>query len=340
MMRFVLLMMLLLSALEAEICKTSTPACQEKVPLGKAYSLVYRSHPLTAPNPKIERAMIIIHGAGRNANDYFQTGLAAAFLADALENTIVLSPRFTGNNGNGCKDPLDKGEIAWDCGDWKNGFESLNEKGVYSYDFLDKLLNMLNDASVFPNLKSIVVSGHSAGGQIVNRYAAANKVHEKMRVPVRYVVSNPSSYVYLDDQRLPREFSCDTNGECKESFRAYGDRRNCTTFNNWMHGLDNLKGYAASLNAETIRKQLLSRPVTYLLGELDTLPIAGFDSSCISMAQGPTRFDRGKAYFAHMKKQKAKDHVLVPVPLCGHNNRCIWTADVALPILFPKLPGN
>lgn len=339
-MRLLTLVMLLACVLQAQICKTSTPVCMEKLPLGKAYSLVYRSHPLTSPNAKIERAMIIVHGAGRNADDYFQTGMAAAFLADALENTIVISPRYAGNAGNNCKDPLEKGEIAWDCGDWKNGFESLSEKGVTSYDFLDKLLNLLDDKNVFPNLKTIVLSGHSAGGQFVNRYAAANKVHDKLHVPVRYVVSNPSSYVYVDDQRLPRDFTCDTKGECKESFRAYADRANCTTFNQWMHGLENLKGYAASLNADTIRKQLLSRPVTYLLGELDTLPIAGFDSSCISMAQGPTRFDRGKAYFAHMKKQKAKDHVLVPVPLCGHNNRCIWTADVALPILFPKVEGK
>ncbi len=332
-----LIPILLMSNCYGQVCKSSTPACVERIALGGAYSTVYRSHPLTSENSKIERAMIIIHGQGRNANDYFQTGMAAAFLADALENTLVISPRFAGNTGTGCKDKLEDGEIAWDCGDWKNGLESLSAKGVFSYDLLDKLLAMLADPKIFPNLRGIVVSGHSAGGQIVNRYSAVNKVHEGLRVPVRYVVSNPSSYVYLDDQRLPRDFTCDTKGECKETFRAFGDRRNCTTFNNWMHGLDNLKGYAASLSADQIRKQLISRPVTYLLGELDTLPIAGFDTSCISMAQGPSRFDRGKAYFAHVKtKHKAEFHTLVPVPLCGHNNRCIWTADVALPVLFPK----
>jgi pimeloyl-ACP methyl ester carboxylesterase len=329
--------MLTVLPLAAQICKTSTPACQERVPLGSGYSLVYRSHPLTKPDAKIERAMIIIHGQGRNANDYFQTGMAAAFLADALENTIVVSPRFAGNDGKSCKDPLAPYEIAWDCGDWKNGFESLSHKGVHSYDFLDQLLTLLADEKVFPNLKGIVVSGHSAGGQIVNRYAAANKVHETLRVPVRYVVSNPSSYVYPDDLRPPRDFTCDAKGNCQQEFRAFGDRRNCTTFNNWMHGLDELKGYAASLSAEKIRTQLLSRPMTLLLGELDTLPIAGFDSSCISMAQGPTRFDRGKAYFSHLKnKHQGKNVSLVPVPLCGHNNRCVWTADAALPVLFPK----
>jgi pimeloyl-ACP methyl ester carboxylesterase len=325
----------------AQGCKSATPECQEKIPLGAGYSLVYRNFPLTQPNPKIERAMIIIHGAGRNANDYFQTGMASAYLAGALENTLVISPRFAGNDGKGCKDPLADGEIAWDCGGWKNGFESINTKGVYSYDFLDQLLLMLDNKAVFPNLKGIVLSGHSAGGQIANRYGAANKVHEKISVPVRYVVSNPSSYVYPDNLRPPRDFVCDAKGKCAQTFRAYSDRSNCTTYNDWMHGLDNLKGYAAGLTAEKIREQLLRRPMVFLLGELDTLPIAGFDSSCISMAQGPTRFDRGKAYFAHLQSQhKAANKSLVVVPLCGHNNRCIWTADQALPVLFPEYPAK
>lgn len=338
MQKLFLILIAMLPLAAQPYCSTPTPNCTERLPLGDGskYTLLYRNYSLSAPNTKIERAMIIIHGAGRNAHDYFSTGMASAFLAGALDNTLVISPRFTGNNGKACKDTLAEGEIAWDCGDWKNGFESLNQKGVFSYDVLDALLKKLADPKVFPNLKGIVVSGHSAGGQIAHRYAAANRVHEGLRVPVHYVVSNPSSYVYLDADRMPRDFHCDTKGKCDEEFRPYTDRRNCTTYNDWMHGLDKLKGYAASLTADKIREQLLTRPVVYLLGELDTLPIAGFDSSCISMAQGPTRFDRGKAYFAHVTKLKARDHTFVPVPLCGHNNRCIWTADPALPVLFPK----
>jgi hypothetical protein len=337
-MKKITLYFLTASVALAQYCSTATPNCTEPLPLGdgKKFSLLYRNYPLQVKNEKIERAMIIIHGAGRNADDYFSSGMAAALLAGALENTIVISPRFAGNTGTGCKDPIAEGEIAWDCGDWKNGFEAINHKGVYSYDFIDEILKKLDDTNLFPNLKGIVVSGHSAGGQIVNRYAAVNKMHKKLHVPMRYVVSNPSSYVYLDALRLPREFHCDTKGKCEEEFRTYTDRRNCTTYNDWMHGLDKLKGYAAAFSADQIREQYLERPVTYLMGELDTLPIAGFDSSCISMAQGPSRFDRAKAYFAHVTKLKAKDHTFVPVPLCGHNARCVWTSDKALPVVFPK----
>ena len=36
----------------------------------------------------------MVHGAGRNADHYFETSTGAAFFAGALNNTIVLAPRF------------------------------------------------------------------------------------------------------------------------------------------------------------------------------------------------------------------------------------------------------
>src|SRR5438445_52472 len=70
-----------------------------------------------------------------------------------------------------------------------------------SFDFVDEILRKLANKQVFPNLKAIVVAGHSAGGQFVDRYAMANQVHDKVGVPVTYIVSNPSSYAYLDRMR-------------------------------------------------------------------------------------------------------------------------------------------
>ena len=52
---------------------------------------------------------------------------------------------------------------------------------------------------IFPNLKTVVVVGHSAGGQFVNRYAAGGAGCPNPLVEVRYVIMNPSSYLYVDD---------------------------------------------------------------------------------------------------------------------------------------------
>ena len=72
---------------------------------------------------------------------------------------------------------------------------------VTSFDFADEILRRLAAREVFPNLEAIVVSGHSAGGQFVTRYEMANRVHDTLGVPVRYVVANPSSYAYPDAAR-------------------------------------------------------------------------------------------------------------------------------------------
>src|SRR5471032_2956405 len=78
-------------------CTTATAACVQWVPLGggSARSMVYSTHSLDVPNTSVTRALVMVHGASRNADHYFSTATAAAFLAGALDNTIIISPRLT-----------------------------------------------------------------------------------------------------------------------------------------------------------------------------------------------------------------------------------------------------
>ncbi len=313
-------------------CTTATPSCTEWLSLGKGQSrsLIYRTYALNAKNEKITRALIVVHGAGRDADNYFRTAVAATFLAGALDDTIVISPRFASNDSSACRDTLATNEVNWSCtGDsWRSGGTASNDERLTSYDFADELLGSLVRKDLFPNLRAIVVAGHSAGGQFVTRYEMANRVHDKLGVPVTYVVSNPSSYAYLDPERPV----ADINNE----WRPFGDARNCTTYDNWPYGLKKRSGYSAPLTDDQLKKQLVARPVTYLLGELDVLPIAGFDSSCPAMAQGPNRLARGQAFVSYVNKKYGAQHKVTVVPLCGHNARCMFTADPSLPVLFPK----
>lgn len=325
-----LLAILISAAAYAAPCTTATSACTEWVSFGggPARSLVYRTYSLEARNESITRAMIMIHGQGRNADDYFRTAVAAAFLADALENTVVISPRFASRDGRGCADTLAEGEVNWRCSgqSWRSGAAAVGQEKLTSYDFTDEILRRLARKEVFPNLKNIVVAGHSAGGQYVSRYAMANTVHETLGVAVTYLVSNPSSYGYPDASR--------PSAEGKE-VGPYAEGRNCTTFNQWPYGLEKRVGYAAPLSDGRLRKQLVSRPVVYLLGELDTMPLAGFDSSCPAMAQGPSRLARGQTFGAYVNQKFGAKHRVAVVPLCGHNARCMFTADPSLKLLFP-----
>lgn len=327
----IILALLVCAAASAAPCTTATPDCTEWIGLGggPSRSLVYRTYPMDTKNDKITRALIMIHGAGRDAHNYFRHAVAAGFLDGALDDTIIISPRFASNDGRGCRDTLAANEVSWSCsGDsWRSGGVATSNDRLTSYDLCDEILRKLARKDVFPNLQAIVVAGHSAGGQYVTRYEMANQVHDTLGIPITYVVANPSSYAYLDPSRpLP-------DGP---DFRPFRDARNCTTYDQWPYGLQNRTGYAAKLTDDQLKKQLAARPVTYLLGEIDILPLGGFDSSCPAMAQGPTRLARGQAFAKYVSQKVDARHKVVVVPLCGHNGRCMFTSDPALPILFPK----
>ena len=85
--------------------------------------------------------------------------------------------------------------------DGRQAAARLTNARTTSFDVADELLRKLARKDIFPNLRSIVFAGHSAGGQFVSRYEMSNQVHETLGVPITYVVANPSSYAYLDDLR-------------------------------------------------------------------------------------------------------------------------------------------
>jgi len=180
-----LLMLLVPAPSGAAPCTTATTQCTEwiDVPGSAGRQLVYRTYPTGTRNPDLTRALILVHGASRDADNYFRHALAAAFLAGALENTIILSPRFASNNGDGCRDAFGDRELKWQCngpGRWTVGGAATDESKVTSFDVVDEMLRRLARREIFPNLRAIVVAGHSAGGQFVSRYQLANQVHERL----------------------------------------------------------------------------------------------------------------------------------------------------------------
>jgi hypothetical protein len=211
---------------------------------------------------------------------------------------------------------------------------------------MDEILRQLTRKDIFPNLKAIVVAGHSAGGQFVTRYEMLNQIDEKLGVPVSYIVANPSAYAYVDDLRPTTSASMATpaagggpasnSANAAQAFLPYTDAKNCTGYDVWPYGLRMRPQYSATLTDEQITQQLVSRSVTYLLGEADVLPLGVFDISCPAMAQGATRLGRGIAFHKYVVENLHAHHSLVVVPYCSHSQRCMFTSDVALPLMFPK----
>jgi hypothetical protein len=111
----------------------------------------------------------------------------------------------------------------------------------------------------------------------------------------------------------------------------------CPNYDKWPAGLEQRTGgYTKGMSDDQLKKQLASRPTTYLLSQVDTLPLGGFDSSCPAMAQGATRRARGEAYVKFVNEHLGAKHAVQIVPECGHNDRCVYTTEDVLPVIFPK----
>lgn len=333
----------------ASPCTVAAPACTEWVLLhgGPARGLIYRTYSLNTPNPEIHRALIMVHGTLRNPDHYFRTATTAGFLGSALNDTIIIAPGFFSSD-SGCNDKLEENQVSWSCrGDsWRSGGTSTSNKDLTSFDFVDEILARLADKKTFPNLRAIVIAGHSAGGQFVSRYEMANRVGDTLGVPVSYVVANPSSYAWPDATRpLPVDDAAPVNAvagwklETPHTAFSYGayDASKDPKYDLWPYGLEKrIGGYTAGMTDEQLRKQLASRTTTYLLSQVDTLPLGGFDGSPSAMAQGATRRARGEAFVNYIDQHFGAQGKIMIIPECGHNDRCVYTTDTVLPVIFPN----
>ena len=312
---------------------------------GPARSMVYSTYDLKKPNASVTRAFILIHGTGRNADHYFETATAAAFLDGALANTVVIAPHFVADT-----DRVEPNEALWpNRGDsWRSGGMSTSNPTISAFDFIDDLVRLLADKKTFPNLTRVVIAGHSAGGQFVARYELANKIHGKLGVEMSYVVANPSSYAWPSAVRPLRSGNADSltahnealgpNGTKVNTDFSYGlfDASKLPAYNQWPAGFEKRTGYTALMSDDQLRKNLIERPTTYLFGQVDVLPLGGFDSSPVAMAQGPTRRARGEAFVKYIADSLgAKPNVMI-VSECGHNDRCIFTTNEVFPSIFPR----
>src|SRR5450759_1100973 len=132
-------------------CTKATEACERWVIFGggPARSMVYASYSLDTPNPAMTRALVMVHGAGRNADHYFETATAAGFLAGALDNTVIVSPHFTAST-----DKPRENEVVWpERGEnWRSGGMSPTNPTISSFDFLDEILRKLSNKKTLPTL--------------------------------------------------------------------------------------------------------------------------------------------------------------------------------------------
>ncbi len=309
----------------------------------------YRNHALSE-NTDLRRAVIMIHGTSRNAEGYYQTLLDAAAVADSADtNTILIAPQFLIEVDISDNDPADSSILLfWTNARWKRGSDSdstaayPHDDRISSYSVMDSIIIRL--ATNNSSLEDIVIAGHSAGGQYVNRYAAGSNVQdtlEALGISLRHVVANPSSYVYFDSARrdpgTEDVFDIPTITELTNCASSYGG----SPYNDYKYGLDNLNiaPYMNNVGMSTIRDQYKQRWVMYLLGENDNDPASSkLDTSCAAFLQGIHRLQRGTIYYNYLNYYyggaTSCRQVFDTIPGAGHNSSDMFTSDCGAFSLF------
>jgi hypothetical protein len=282
--------------------------------------------------PQITRAMIIIHGKERDAEGSYRTAREAAHEAGrAGRNTVFIAAQFLD------QEDVDAHHLAadvlrWRGTGWMAGAPAVAPAPISSYEVVDALLARLADRSIFPHLQSVVLAGHSGGGQLVHRYAIVGRAVAALSrsgVHLRFVIAKPSSYFYFSDERP-------TEGGGLAAFR----RDACPRFNHWRYGPLNAPSYV-TLDADHTWPQMeadyAQRDAIYLLGTADTDPRQkDLDVTCGGEAQGPTRFARGRAYYAYLQARHRSgwNQRLWFVPGVAHSARQMFTSACGVTALF------
>ena len=277
-------------------------------------------------NAAVRTVVVAMHGSERNACDYAGYAVDSASAAGTLESTLVVAPKFAASDDLSDEDTS---TLYWtDSSDgWRSGEASLTDPlprpwTISSFAALDELVATVDDTAKFPNLTRVVVAGHSAGGQVVNRYSLGTPGPSgDDAVDVRYVVMNPSSYVYLSAARFTdRGFGIPTADQIAQ----------CPDYDQYKYGMEGRNDYMSSLDAEAMIQRFVSRDVVYLLGESDTDPEdSSMDTGCEAELQGTQRFERGTKYWRSLQTVVGPSIVrhqsLVTVPEVGHDGHDMFT---------------
>ena len=237
-------------------------------------------HAVTAGDKTAELAVIVIHGWGGGAKgsdhktlreDLAKRGVKAYVVAPLFPRRSVLKKAKVADDGRavwGASWDV-PGQRGGPADDWRGGGDAVGTT-MSSFDIVDRILETLSDARLYPALKRVALVGLSAGGQFTGRYVAVGKCPIRKDLALDFAVIAPSTEFRLDP----------------DTTRHYG--------------LKNRPRYSAKLTEADIRRNLASRRVWRGCGTEDVTR-GSLDVSPPAMQQGKNRYDRFTNFKEYLK---------------------------------------
>ena len=297
----------------------------------------YSNHPVGVDNPAIKRIVVAIHSSGYDAKTYCESVMLAAAKEGETDSTLVIAPHFLRESI--APSSIKPGIVVWKGQPfWGSQQAFLSGEGapikISAFDVLDELIALLVSSGRLPNVKLVVVLGHSAGGQMTQRYAALNRIEEALRekgIRMRYLVMAPSSYLYFTPERYVAKTTCDfaLPAVSPAGYDRYG------------YGLNEPYAFMKGFAAATIKAHYAPKVVLYLVGSRDVESKdedQSVDDSPAAMLQGRTRVERATIFLAYLQHLYGAEAVasqrVVIAPGIGHYGRGLILTNAAREFLF------
>ena len=239
----------------------------------------------------VEMAFIVIHGANRNADDYFNFVMSSLLDEDLAEKVLVVAPEFLENG--------DSDRLYWRSRGWREGQVASGPLAISSFSVIDSLSGQVLRNGHFPNLKKLVITGHSSGGLFTHVYSASNSIEsQNPTVDFDYIIAN-SQYFYYPDGRRVKD-----NGNNKSLYQP----QNCSGYDIWPTGFRFAPNHLPVMNRTNFNQRFKDRSLIYLLGDLEESDPSLNTSDCYATLLGSTRFDRGKNMLEYMRLVYGDEH--------------------------------
>ena len=292
--------------------------------LNRSFTVEHKGQRAVAPfyvnadyNPEtIERAVFVWPGQWRNSWVYANLMGNAYRIAQQYSElnvhpntTLIVAPTFL-NELDLRLGSVKENEVSYKGTGWSMGglvHHPKSLKGASSFEVVDQFIEMLTDSEQFPNMKKVVMVGHSLGAQATQRYALLAKP-KSYESKLKFWIGDPGAWVWTEQGRTNI-----TSNLTSSSF-------------DWPYGFKNAKKVPAFARhrAHNGGRELIdvyhSRKIHYAFALNDNGPGNTHDAP---EQEGPNRISRSAAYIVALGSDTdlfKKHHTVDFVPGISHQD--------------------